>query len=100
MKSVLFTLALAASAGASAGESFRCGQWIITDELTVSELIAKCGEPKTKTSEQVETRRKVGSGSVPGGVSVIERWTYVLSSGAHYEVTIVDGDIQGIARVK
>lgn len=100
MKSALLALILAMPAAAFAGESFRCGQWIITDELSVSELVAKCGEPKLKRSEEVEIRAKVGSGSVSRGTSLIEYWTYVLSSGAHYEVKIVDGDIQNIGRVK
>ena len=100
MKIALLALALALSASAFAGESFRCGQWIVTDELTVSELVAKCGEPKLKRSEEVEVRAKVGTGSVSRGTTLVEHWTYVLSSGAHYELKIVDGDIQSIARVK
>jgi hypothetical protein len=100
MKSALLALTLALPATALAGESFRCGQWIVTDEFSVSELVAKCGEPATKTSEEVEVRGKVGTGSVSRGTTVIEHWTYVLSSGAHYEIKIVDGDIQTIARVK
>jgi hypothetical protein len=92
--------ALGTGAGASAGESFRCGQWIITDELTLAELKAKCGEPDSKTSETVEVRGKVGTGSVPRGTTTVEHWTYVLSSGAHYVVTVVDGEIRKIERVK
>jgi len=100
MKSALLALTLALPASVLAGDSFRCGQWIVTDELTVSELVAKCGEPELKRSEEVEVRGKVGTGSVARGTSLIEHWTYVLSSGAHYEVKIVDGDIQSVARVK
>ena len=100
MKFALIALLLALPANLFAGESFRCGQWIITDELTVSELVAKCGEPKSMRSEEVEVRSKVGTGSVSRGTTLIEHWTYVLSSGAHYEVKIVDGDIQSVARVK
>src|SRR5882672_990411 len=100
MKSALLALTLALPASVLAGDSFRCGQWIVTDELTVSELVAKCGEPELKRSEEVEVRGKVGTGSVSRGTSLIERWTYVLSSGARYEVKIVDGDIQSVARVK
>ena len=86
--------------GAFAGEAFRCGQWIITDELSVAELKSKCGEPTFKTSEVVEVRGKVGTGSVSRGTSTIEHWTYALASGAHYSVTIVDGELKSIARVK
>ncbi|HZF15508.1 MAG TPA: DUF2845 domain-containing protein [Steroidobacteraceae bacterium] len=100
MRTLFLTLAFVVSTGARADESFRCGQWIITAELSVSEILGKCGEPASKTSEEVEVRGKVGTGSVSRGTSIVEKWTYVLSSGAHYQVTIVDGDVQKLARVK
>ena len=40
----LFALALAAPL-AFADESMRCGRWIIDSEVTVEDLVAKCGEP-------------------------------------------------------
>ncbi len=100
MRSAILLSALLLSATALADETFRCGQWIITADLSLSELQGKCGEPTSKTHEEVEVRGKVGTGSVSRGTSVVEKWTYVLSSGAHYEVTIVDGNVQKIARVK
>jgi hypothetical protein len=92
---------LAASRAVLAGEAFRCGQWIITDELSVAELRAKCGEPKSKDSETVEVRGKAGTGSVARGTTTIEHWTYEFTSGSsRYVVTIVDGKIKSIERTK
>jgi hypothetical protein len=93
-------IALGVTTGAAAGESFRCGQWIITDELTLAELKAKCGEPQSRTAETVQVRGKAGTGSVSRGTTTIEHWTYVLSSGANYVVTVVDGEIRKIERSK
>lgn len=100
MRTAILLGTLLLSAVAIADETFRCGQWIITSDLSLSELHGKCGEPATKTHEEVAVRGKVGTGSVSRGTSIIEKWTYVLSGGAHYEVTIVDGNVQKIARVK
>ena len=94
------TIALGVTTGATAGESFRCGQWIITDELTLAELRAKCGEPGSKTAETVQVRGKAATGSVARGTSTTEHWTYVLPSGANYVVTVVDGEIRKIERTK
>jgi hypothetical protein len=105
MRSSLFVSALAVasltSVDAIAGEAFRCGQWIISDDLSVSELMSKCGEPKSKDSETVEVRGKAGSGSVSRGTTTIEHWTYEFASGSsRYVVTIVDGEIKTIERAK
>jgi hypothetical protein len=90
-----------ASGMVRAGEAFRCGPWIITDELSVAELKAKCGEPKSKDSETVEVRGKAGTGSVARGTTTIEHWTYEFTSGAsRYLVTIVDGKIKSIERTR
>jgi hypothetical protein len=97
---LIATIALGVAISAEAGESFRCGQWIITDELTLAELRAKCGEPSSKTAETVQVRGKAGTGSVSRGTSTTEHWTYVLSSGANYVVTVVDGEIKKIERTK
>jgi len=58
---------LAAANTVLAGETFRCGQWIITDELSVAELKAKCGAPQSKDSQTVDVRGKAGTGSVSRG---------------------------------
>jgi len=92
---------LAAAHTVLAGETFRCGQWIITDELSVAELKGKCGEPQSKDSQTVEVRGKAATGSVSRGTTTVEHWIYQFASGSsRYVVTIVDGKIQGIERAK
>jgi Protein of unknown function (DUF2845) len=100
MRLTIMLAALLFSATALADETFRCGKWIITAELSLSEIEGKCGAPTSKTSEVVEVRGKVGTGSVSRGTSVVEHWVYVLGSGAHYEVTVVDGDVTKVFRAK
>jgi hypothetical protein len=97
MRTGFLFAALAVVATAFADDSFRCGQWIISRDLSVAELRHKCGEPASRESETVDVRGRTASGgSVKRGTSTTERWTYVLGSGARYVVTIVDGEIRSI----
>ncbi len=74
---VAVLIASIVSTAALAGESFRCGQWIISAELSVAELRGKCGEPLTKDSKTVEVRGAIATGgSVARGTSTTEHWTY------------------------
>lgn len=101
MRSAVFVFALLLSAVANASESFRCGQWIISDELSVAELKHRCGEPKSKDVQTVDVRGKSVTGSVKRGTTTIERWTYDFGSrSARYVVTIVDGEIKSIERAE
>ena len=92
--------ALLVSMSAFPDEAFRCGQWIVTHELSVAELKYKCGEPRSKDSQTVDVRGKARSGSVARGTTTIEHWTYEFASGSRYRVTIVDGTIKSIERSK
>jgi len=93
--------ALAAFPAAQADESMRCGKWVVTSEVSVSELIAKCGAPASK---EVSTQDLYGPGAQPGrtrkaGVSTTERWTYDRGSRSfRMIVTIVDGKVASIDR--
>jgi hypothetical protein len=93
-------LAAAAAAPASA-DSFRCGSWIATTDLTVPELVEKCGAPAEKTVEVVEVRgpNVRGAGNVKRGTATIERWTYDRGTQSFaMVVTIEDGRIKSIER--
>lgn len=99
-------LALAITAlpalAAQADENFRCGKWIASKDLSVSELLAKCGEPskREKRVEDVYSRSGAG-GTYKSGETVIETWTYERGSTASpVLVTIVDGRIESIVRKK
>lgn len=98
---VAVLIASTLSTAALAGESFRCGQWIISAELSVAELRGKCGEPLTKDSKTVEVRGAIVTGSsVARGTSTTEHWTYKTGGDARYVVTIVDGVIKSIERAQ
>jgi hypothetical protein len=98
---LVILIASTLSTAALAGETFRCGQWIISAELTVAELRGKCGEPFTRDSKTVDVRGSTaGGGSVARGTSTIEHWTYKTGGDARYVVTIVDGEIKGIERAQ
>ena len=91
-------LLVAAPAGA---DSFRCGQRIATDEMSVEELLEACGEPTHKSVEVVDISgpNVHGAGNVKRGTSTIEKWTYDRGSQSFdMVVTIVDGVIKGIDR--
>jgi hypothetical protein len=82
-------------------ESFRCGQWIASKDMSVDELLQKCGEPTQKTSETIDVYGPSvsGGGRVKRGTSTIEKWTYDRGSqAAPMVVTIVDGKIKSMER--
>ena len=74
---VLLPLALAAAPWASADDSLRCGNGIVTTGMFATEVAAKCGEPSSKSTEEtpVTTRSRRGTVKTAAG-GRIERWTY------------------------
>jgi uncharacterized protein DUF2845 len=88
---------------ASADEKFRCGNWIASSDMSVNELIQKCGEPTSRKTEiqDVTTRNRDNGLMVKTGETQIETWTYDRGSQAvPMVVTIVDGRIKSIERQK
>ncbi len=82
-------------------ENFRCGPWIASPDMTVDELLAKCGTPTQKTSETVDVYGPsvAGGGRVKRGTTTIEKWTYDRGTqAAPMVVTIVDGQIKSMER--
>lgn len=76
----LFVSALAclAAAGAGADDDFlRCGSKLVSTGVDAKEVLAQCGEPTQRTSEEVpiHARRANGTTFVNGTVTV-EHWTY------------------------
>jgi hypothetical protein len=83
---------------ASADEPFRCGKWIVTSSMSVSELSAKCGAPTSQesTTQDVQVRNPIG-GMRKVGETVTETWVYDRGShAAAMVVTVVDGRIKSI----
>jgi hypothetical protein len=81
-------------------ETFRCGQWIASPDMSVEELLGKCGAPTTKTVETVDVYGPTtGGGRIKHGTSTIETWTYDRGSQSFaMVVTIVDGRIKSMVR--
>jgi hypothetical protein len=84
-------------------ETFRCGQWIASSDMSVEELLEKCGEPTDKTVEVIDVYGPgvSGAGRVKRGTSTVEKWTYDRGSqAAAMVVTIVDGEIKSMGRAE
>ncbi len=99
----LATLVATFAAWSADAESFRCGQRIATEDMTVEELLEACGEPTSRTVETVDIYgpNVHGAGNVKRGTSTVEKLTYDFGPQTFdMVVTIVDGKIQGIERVK
>jgi len=97
------TLAALLAASTATADSFRCGQRIATDEMSVQELLDACGKPTSKSVEVVDVYgpNVHGAGNVKRGTSTIEKWTYDRGSQSFdMVVTIVDGAIKRIRRAK
>jgi Protein of unknown function (DUF2845) len=99
MKTLTFAIAVLVSMPAGA-ETFRCGKWIVAPDMSVGELLEKCGAPTQKAVEEVEVRGPTvtGSGSVRRGTSIVETWTYDRGSQFDMIVKIVDGEITSMER--
>jgi len=84
---------------ASADETFRCGKWIISSELTVDQLTSKCGPPSyhESTTQDVLVRNRNNGLMIKVGETRVETWTYERGTQARpMVVTIVDGTIKSI----
>ena len=79
-------------------EFFRCGSWLVSADVSVVELLKKCGKPSSQEASTQDVRNEYG---VKVGTSTTEIWRYDRGSrAAPMVVTIVDGKIQSIERGK
>jgi len=77
---------------------FRCGSWLVSADMSVAELLKKCGKA---SSQRVSTEDVYAEGGYKVGTTTIEIWRYDRGSrAAPMIVTIVDGQIQSIERGK
>ncbi len=98
---ILLTLACMMLVNPAIAETFRCGQWIASPDMSVEELLEKCGEPAEKTVEEIDIYGPAvsGAGRVKRGTSTVEKWTYERGSQLFaMVVTIVDGKIKSMDR--
>ena len=92
---------LPAFAAQAADSNFRCGKWVASRDMSVTELRAKCGDPASRESrvEDVLARNQNTGLMYRSGVTQVEVWTYDRGSTAPpMIVTIVDGRIKSIER--
>ena len=85
----------------AADSNFRCGKWVASRDMSVTELRAKCGEPASRETrvEDVLSRNRNTGLMYKSGVTQVEVWTYERGSTAPpMIVTIVDGQIKSIER--
>lgn len=98
---ILFT-ALGVLAAAAHSETFQCGQRIASQEMSVDELIAACGEPAHRSVERVDVYGHSASGGrIKTGTSTVETLTFDRgNTAAAMVVTVVDGKIKSMERAK
>lgn len=86
---------------AAHADNFRCGKYLATADLAVSDLLARCGEPASRETrtEDVMSRNFNTGLMYKSGEQTIELWTYDRGATAPpMIVTIVDGRIRSIER--
>jgi hypothetical protein len=100
-KPIILALGWIFAAGAGA-ETFRCGQWIASPEMSLEELLDKCGEPSSRSVENVDVYgHSANGGRIRTGTSVVEKLTWDRgSTAAAMVVTVVDGKIKSMERAK
>ena len=88
---LLLVLAPAAAVGDG---YFRCGSTLVSAEITLTELLQKCGYPTSSESSTVDVRNGYGA---KVGKSTVEIWRYDRGSrAAAMLVRVVDGKIESI----
>ena len=70
-------VALGYGATAAADDSLVCGNALVTVGMVAGEVVARCGEPKTKAVEDIPIRVRHPNGTMgTAGIQHLERWTY------------------------
>lgn len=73
---------------------FRCGQWLVSSDTSLAELLKKCGEPSSKS---VSIQDIVGTYGQKLGKTRIETWRYDRGSrAAAMIVKVIDGKVDSI----
>lgn len=85
----------------ASADSMRCGKWVVSESVTVGELLSKCGEPQSRdiTTDDVYITNANGMRVKTGRQTVTERWIYRNSSRSlPMAVVIMDGKIVSLTR--
>jgi len=84
---------------ANADDSMRCAAGGIVDVgMIADQVVAKCGQPKSKEVEDVPIRARTASGGVNViGTARVERWVYERGYGQFpAQLTFEDGKLKTI----
>jgi Protein of unknown function (DUF2845) len=89
-----FFLLVIVPAAAIGDGYFRCGSSLVSADMSLTELIQKCGYPSSTESSTVDVRNEFGA---KVGKSTIEIWRYDRGTrAAAMLVKVVDGKIENI----
>ena len=92
---------LAGAIHSAHADSMRCGKWVVSESVTLDELVNKCGQPRSRdvTKDEVYITNANGMRVKTGNFTVTERWLYQPTPGSlPMAVVIVDGKIIGLTR--
>jgi hypothetical protein len=82
----------------AADELFRCGNALVSVDISVVELVKKCGDP---TSKSVSNQDDLNPDGIKVGIWSTEIWRYDRGTrAAPMIVTIVNGQIRSMERGK
>jgi hypothetical protein len=96
---VLAALAMAAAYDAAAADSMRCRSGrLVNVGMVDAEVVALCGEPRNKTSQDVPVRAQgARRGAVVVATTRVERWTYDRGQGEFDAVLLFeDGKLRRV----
>jgi hypothetical protein len=96
---VLAALAMAADYDAAAADSMRCRSGrLVNVGMVDAEVVALCGEPRNKTSQDVPVRAQgARRGAVVVATTRVERWTYDRGQGEFDAVLLFeDGKLRRV----
>ena len=105
MKST-YTIAIAGMIAAmprvSPGDTFRCGDVLVSEHSSASEIVSKCGAPTSTAVSDVQPTVRNKHGAVVRLPAVrTEIWTYDKGRGAlPMRVTVVDGKVKAVEIAK
>jgi hypothetical protein len=79
----LAAAAVATTLDVAADDSVRCRSGrLVNVGMVVAEVVARCGEPKSRSTQDVPVRATTPNGnSVVTGSTRVERWTYERGQG-------------------
>ena len=77
---------------------FRCRSYLVSADISVGDLLKKCGKPTSQTTSTEDVRNEYG---YKVGTSTTEVWRYDRGySAPPMLVTIIDGHVQSIGEGK